>query len=93
MAVLIVLPGLLIAAICAHYTLQDWSLLTQTYAAFERAAASTADIRAIFVAEARQNIYRINCFADGVGFLAGCVIAAIGITGIAVVGSRRAPDR
>jgi len=93
MAILVVAPGLLIAAVCAYYTLQDWGLSTKTYAAFERTAASSADIRAVFIAEARQNIYRINCFADGIGFLAGCLMSAIGITGIATVASRPLPDR
>jgi len=87
-ALLAITPGLVIAGVCTFYTLQDWALLAKAYAEFERVASSTADLRAVFVAESRQNLYRLNCFADGVGVLGGLIIAAIGITGSTVVASR-----
>ena len=85
----VLVPGLAIAAACAYYTLQDWGLLIKAYATFEHTAASTADLRTVFIAESRQNIYRINCFADGAGVLGGLLIASIAFVGMALVGARR----
>ena len=78
--------GLAAVAISAYYVLQDWPALSHYYARFEEAAMSGADQRSLFIAEAQQNVFRINCFADGVGVLLGGIIAAIGIHGLCLLG-------
>ena len=43
----------------------------------------------LFVAEARQNIHRINVFADVVWALLGAIVAAIGIHGLCISHQRQ----
>lgn len=89
---LVVFPGAAITAVCGFYVFQDWAALIHAYHAFEIAAAGHGDLRSVFVAEAMQNVYRINCFADGVGALLGAVIMAIGIVGICLCGRLSIPN-
>lgn len=46
--------------------------------------AGNGDLRAAFVAEARQNIHRINLFADVVWALLGLILSALGTIGLAL---------
>jgi hypothetical protein len=80
--VAVVLVGLLVVAVCGYYLAQDWAALKSAQANFERLSASGADLRSLFVADARQSIHRINCFAEGVGLLLGAILAAIGLHGL-----------
>ncbi len=82
--ILLVVPGVAGFTFCMYYALIDWALLQKTYANFTHIAATSKDLRTIFVAEAEQNIHRINLFADVVWALLGAVIAAIGIHGLCV---------
>ncbi len=75
------LASLLFFAVCVYGSLLDWHELQRSDAAF-RAASKGADLRTLFVLEARQNAHRINLFADGVWALLcvlGSVICALGL--------------
>ena len=80
--VLLVLPGVLGVVIFGYYCLVDWAALQADYAHYVQVAASSADLRAVFVAESQQNIHRINLFAEGVWALLAAILAAIGVHGI-----------
>lgn len=53
-------------------------LLRRNFATFEK-AASGRDLQAVLVAEARQNIHRINVFADGSWALLCLLLLGMGI--------------
>ena len=80
----LVVPGVFCFVCCLYYALQDWAALQRAYGEFARVAVSSSDMRVLFVAEARQNIHRINLFADVVWALLGAIVAAIGIHGLCV---------
>ena len=80
--VLLVLPGWAITAVSAHFLLQDWHALSAAFRHFETAAQSGAAQRDLFIAAEMDRIYRINCFADGVGALLGLLLAGIGVHGM-----------
>lgn len=80
----ITLAGVLVVAVCAFYLAHDWAALQSAQINFERVSASNADLRVLFIAEARQSIHRTNCFAEGVGLLLGAILAAIGLHGLCV---------
>ncbi len=79
---LLVVPGVFCFVFCIYYAQQDWAALQRTYADFARLSGSSSNMSTLFVAEARQNIHRINLFADVVWALMGAIIAAIGIHGL-----------
>jgi len=79
---LMVVPGVLGVVIFGYYCLIDWAALQADYAHYVQVAASTADLRAVFIAESQQNIHRINLFAEGVWALLAAILAAIGVHGI-----------
>jgi hypothetical protein len=83
--VAVVLAGVLGVAVCAYFLAQDWAALKSAQASFERLSASGADLRALFLADARQNIHRTNCFAEGIGVLLGGILAAIGLHGLCLL--------
>jgi hypothetical protein len=59
-------------------------VLQKAYTNFARAAGTSSNMSALSVAEARQNLHRINLFADVVWALLNAIIAAIGIHGLCV---------
>lgn len=81
---LLVAPGVGGFLFCMHYALLDWAELQKAYAHFARVTSSSSEMSVLFVAEAKQNIHRINLFADVVWALMGALIAAIGIHGLCV---------
>lgn len=81
---LLVVPGVFCFLFCMRYALLDWAALQKAYAHFSRLTGASSSLSALFVAEARQNIHRINLFADVVWALLGAIIAAIGIHGLCV---------
>ncbi len=88
--VAVVLPGLVLAGISLYYLLPEWIALEASYQYYNRVANSPLSTMSdLFVAEATQNVHRINCFAEGVGVLMGVAIAAIGIHGICTLPQRR----
>ena len=80
----LVLPGVLGFVIFGVYAVIDYAALMQAYGEFARAARG-GDSTAIFVANASQNIHRINVFAEGVWSLLSALIAAVGIHGLCVM--------
>jgi len=64
LVLLLVIPGGFCFLVCMYYALQDWDALQKTYANFERVAGTSSNVSTLFVAEAKQNIHRINLFAD-----------------------------
>ena len=82
--ILLVLPGVFCFVFCIYYALQDWAALQKAMANFARVAGNSHDVSVLFVAEAKQNIHRVNIFAEIVWALLGAIVAAIGIHGLCV---------
>ena len=72
--------GLLGIAVCFYGATLDWRELQRADAYF--VSLKRADLATLFVADARQNIHRINLFADVVWALLGAILAAIGLHGL-----------
>lgn len=77
----IVLAGLSATLVCGYFVLADWGALDKAYGEYQRQIQQGADMRSLFISESVQNVHRINCFADGVGFLLGAILSAIGFLG------------
>ena len=90
MLVGVTLLGVVVVLVSGYYLLLDWAALRAAYAWFELLASRSADLNALFVAEAGQNIHRLNCFAEGMGMLLGAILAAIGLHGLCLLPSRPA---
>jgi len=86
---LLVVPGVAGFVFCLYYALLDWAALQKAYTQFERIASTSRDQSTLFIAEAKQNIHRINLFADVVWALLCAVIGAIGIHGLCVNNSNQ----
>jgi hypothetical protein len=85
------LVGLTAALVSGYYLRHDWAALQSAFAQFEKLAGRPASLNSLFVAEARQNLYRLNCFAKGVGVLLGGILAAIGLHGLCLLPPRNPP--
>lgn len=86
---LLVLPGVCGFVFCMYYALLDWAELQKAYTHFAEVARTSKEISTLFVAESRQNIHRINLFADVVWALMGAILAAIGLHGLCVSGATK----
>jgi hypothetical protein len=78
---LCLVASLVFFAVCVYGSLLDWHELQLCDAAF-RAAIKSADLRTLFVLESRQNVHRVNLFADDVWALLcaiGSVVCALGL--------------
>jgi hypothetical protein len=82
LALCVLLPGLAAAGVSGFFLLRDWSALTAAFLRLEEVVRSGGDTRAVLAAQGYDQIYRLNCFADGVGVLLGLLIAAVGIHGL-----------
>lgn len=80
----LVVPGMVCFVVCMYYALSDWAELQKAYAHFAHTVSTSSSMSTLFVAESKQNIHRINLFADVVWALLGAIIAAIGIHGLCV---------
>lgn len=85
----LIVPGVCGCAFCFYFALIDWHALQSAQANFQNVAAHSKDLSALFVAEANQNIHRINVFADVVWALLGAILAAIGLLGLCVLNARK----
>ena len=63
--VFLIVPGIFGVVLFGYYALVDYAALRAAYANFERVTKGPHTMSQLFVAEARQNIHRINVFADG----------------------------
>ena len=88
---LVTLAGFLVVGTCAVFLMADWQALSGAFTRLEAAVAAQRDLRAITIAQGFDHIYRINCFADGVGVLLGAILAAISALGLDTYGSRSLP--
>ncbi len=80
--VLVVIPGLTGVFVFGYFALQDWDQLQRDYGYFSALVEQPASLEALFVAEAQQNVQRINLMADGIWTLLSAILAAIGLHGI-----------
>jgi len=85
---LIVVPGVIGVFIFGLFALQDYSILKAVYQRYEQVAQQAPGATELLLAEANQNIYRINVFADGVWTLHCAIYAAIGIHGLCLLPPR-----
>jgi ABC-type polysaccharide transport system permease subunit len=88
LAILLVLPGVVGILIFGYYALIDWNSLQKAYQYFSDVVQSSPSMEKLFIAEAQQNIHRINLLADGVWTLLSAILAAIGLQGICVLPNR-----
>jgi hypothetical protein len=80
--VFITVAGLCAVVASGYFGSLDWPALNRSYARFEQLANGSADLRSIVIAEAQQNAFRTNVFADGTWLLLGAILAAIGVHGL-----------
>ena len=80
----LIIPGILGVIIFTAYAITDYMALIVAYRHFEQLSQSTHEMSALFVAEAMQNVYRLNLFAEGVWALLSAILAGIGIHGMCV---------
>jgi len=78
----ITIIALIATIVFTIYAVQDYLALMAAYTAFEHVAGHTHDMSALFVAEARQNVFRINLFAEGVWALLSAILATLGLLGM-----------
>lgn len=71
-----------------YYALMDWITLQEAYGYFANTIQAKPSLETLFVAEAQQNIHRINLFADGVWTLLSGILAAIGLHGLCTMPRR-----
>jgi hypothetical protein len=76
------IPGIVGVLTFGYFALVDWSALQTAYAHYHQVANSSADLRAVFIAESNQNIHRVNLFADGVWTLLSALLMAVGLHGV-----------
>jgi hypothetical protein len=87
------LLGVTATLVSSYYLFLDWASLREGYARFEQLVQQRASMNALFIAEARQNVHRVNCFAEGVGVLLGGILAAIGLHGLCLLQRPAKPPR
>ena len=89
----LVLPGLAAVLVSGYYLFQDWSALISVFGRFEKAAASGADLRSLYIAGTLDHVYRLNAFADGVGVMLGAILFGIGLHGLSTLPADLAAKR
>lgn len=84
----IVIPGAVATTVFALFAWKDWVALQAAYQHFEEVVQSSPDTPLLFIAEAKQNIHRINLFAEGVWALLAAIYMAVGLTGLCLQSKR-----
>jgi hypothetical protein len=80
-----ILPGMVGVAVFGYSALVDWDALQKAYNTFASVAQIKPNLETLFVAEAQQNIHRVNLFADGVWTLLSAILASIGLHGVSTI--------
>jgi len=75
-------PGIVGVTIFGYFAFQDWEQMQQDYDYFTALVEQSSSLEALFVAEAQQNIHRINLMTDGIWALLSAILAAIGLHGV-----------
>ena len=78
----IVSLGITGIVVFGYNSLIDWTALQEAYQNFSEISQNSPTMEILFVAEAQQNIHRINLFAEGVWTLQSAILTAIGLHGI-----------
>lgn len=83
-------PGLFFAGISTYYLFQDWAALDRSFQSFSQLSVKLSQsaqptVPQLLIAKAAEDRHRINCFAEGIGVLAGWGIAAIGIHSLCAI--------
>ncbi len=80
-----IVVGLFAATISLGGAWLDWNELRRAYESWHRVVTANGDLRSLFLAESRQNIHRVNLFADVVWVLLGLIPSALGTIGLCVL--------
>jgi len=86
---LTVIPGIAGIIVFGYFALIDWNALQQAYQRFAETIRDSSDLQVVLIAEAQQNIHRLNLFAEGVWALLSAILAAIGLHGTCTIPQRR----
>jgi hypothetical protein len=81
---LIAFSGLIGFFIFGYNSIIDWNALQLAYVNFSVISKNSPDITTVFIAEAQQNIHRINLFAEGVWTLQSAILGSVGVHGICI---------
>jgi preprotein translocase subunit SecG len=81
----VILPGLAGIVVFGIFALIDWAALQAAYAHFERVASGHPAVAPLLAAEAKQDIHRLNLFAEGVWTLLSAIYMAVGIHGLVLL--------
>jgi hypothetical protein len=81
---LIAAVGLLGVIVFGWNSVIDWNALQSAYVQYKQIADSPADMRTLSIAEAEQNIHRINLLAEGVWTLLSTILCALGVCSICI---------
>lgn len=57
------------------------------------ASRPRAELRDLFIAAETDQVYRTNCFADGIGTLLGLVLTGTGVHGLCTIRGREQASR
>jgi len=85
LVVLLIIPGLVVAVASSYFAVQDWLLLIEAHEGFRAQVASEAALREVYIADAVQDMHRINLFADVVWALQGVILGGLGVCGLCLL--------
>ena len=75
-------PGIAGVVIFGFFTWRDWLSLRTDYSYFVALIEQRETLEALFVAEAQQNVHRLNFICNGTWTLLSAILAAIGLHGV-----------
>lgn len=75
-------PGIIGVIIFGYLVLQNIQQLQQDYDYFIALIEQSSTLEALFVAEAQQNIHRLNLLCNGTWAMLSAILAAIGLHGV-----------
>ncbi|NEO87593.1 MAG: hypothetical protein F6J87_25525 [Spirulina sp. SIO3F2] len=73
----------------SYWAFIDYAALSQADTELLTVINNGSDLRTVFIAESRQQIHRINLFAEGVWALQSGIFAVIGLHGVCTLSGRR----
>jgi DNA repair protein RadC len=77
----VVVSGVAAVLVCGDWTYIEWQTMDKAYLAYIRDFHAGADLRHLAVGASIVEMHRINGAADGVSFMLGAILAAIGLMG------------
>ena len=86
---LLVLPGVIGVVVFTYFAFTDYDALIAAQRHFEQVAAASPSLPALFAAEAKQNLHRVNLFADGVWALLSAILGGIGVVGLCLLPGKK----